>query len=228
MTKNNPATATGAHVSIMGHITKDELLRYLTDTEAGNGFANRFLWGYARRSKVLPEGGGEPDYQRLVPRLHHALERARRVGRLSRDAEAREAWAAVYEKLSDGKPGLFGAVTARAEAQVLRLSVLYAALDGADAMRLPHLEAALAVWEYTEATARYIFGNATGDPVADRILEALTHGELTRTEINALFGRNLSATRIGQALQLLLTSERASTERRDSDGGRPVEIWTRT
>ena len=44
LTKNSPARATGAHVSIIGHITKDELRRLLTETESANGFANRFLF----------------------------------------------------------------------------------------------------------------------------------------------------------------------------------------
>ena len=57
MTKNNAAKATGAHVSLIGHVTADELRRELSSTEAGNGFANRFLWVCARRSKELPEGG---------------------------------------------------------------------------------------------------------------------------------------------------------------------------
>jgi hypothetical protein len=229
LTKNNPATATGAHISILGHITKVELLHYLNDTEAGNGFGNRFLWVHTRRSKVLPEGGGQLDYQRLVPLLSEALERARMVGRLARDAETREAWAEIYQELSEGKPGLFGAITARAEAQVLRLSVLYAALDGAEAIRLPHLKAALAVWEYSEESARYIFGDATGDPNADRIIEALAYRELSRTDINALFGRNVRSERIDQALNLLRVHGRARFEVRDPSGkGRPSEIWIRT
>ena len=37
-TKNNPAQATGAHISIIGHITQQELRRYLNETELGNGF----------------------------------------------------------------------------------------------------------------------------------------------------------------------------------------------
>lgn len=45
MVKNSPARASNAHVSIIGHITKDELRRYLDSTETANGFANRFLWG---------------------------------------------------------------------------------------------------------------------------------------------------------------------------------------
>src|SRR5207245_7846303 len=44
MTKNSPATATGAHISIIGHITADEMRRHLDSTEAANGFPKRFLW----------------------------------------------------------------------------------------------------------------------------------------------------------------------------------------
>ena len=225
MVKNNPAMATGAHISILGHVTKDELLRYLSDTEAGNGFANRFMWFCVRRSKALPEGGGTPDYQRLVQPLHDALVGARKLGHLQRDSEAREVWAAVYPELSEGKPGLFGAVTARAEAQVLRLSVLYAAMDGAEAIRLPHLKAALAVWDYAEASARYIFGDATGDLIADQIMDSLRRGELPRTAINKLFQGHAKSYRIAQALNTLLLAGKARLERRETDG-RTAEIWS--
>src|SRR5262249_45073504 len=60
LTKNSPAKATGAHISIIGHVTRDELLRMLDNTEAANGFGNRFLWICVKRSKLLPEGGS-PD-----------------------------------------------------------------------------------------------------------------------------------------------------------------------
>src|SRR5262249_17500414 len=40
LTKNSPARATGSHISLIAHITRDELLRYLDRTEMGNGFAN--------------------------------------------------------------------------------------------------------------------------------------------------------------------------------------------
>ena len=226
LTKNSPAKATDAHISMVGHVTQDELLRYLSDTEAGNGFANRILFTRSKRSRILPEGGGEVDYTSLVPVLVEALERARSIGQLKRDEIAREMWAEIYEELSSGKGGLLGSVIARAEAQVLRLSVLYAALDGDDAIRPAHLMAALAVWDYCEASAAYIFGDATGDPLADRILESLrATGELSRTNISGLLGRNIKADRISQALDLLLRLKKARREIRDSDGARPVEVW---
>ena len=69
LTKNNPARATGAHISIVGHVSRDELLRYLDRTELASGFANRFLFVAARRAQALPEGEGVPldALQRLVP-----------------------------------------------------------------------------------------------------------------------------------------------------------------
>ena len=56
LTKNSPARATGAYISIVGHITREELRRELTTTEQGNGFANRFLWMCVKRSRLLPGG----------------------------------------------------------------------------------------------------------------------------------------------------------------------------
>jgi len=230
LTKNNPAKATGAHVSIMGHIVKDELRRYLGDTEAGNGFANRFLWCCSRRAQMLPEGGGLPDFGHLVSRLHTALSQTDKLGMMERNDEAKRLWADVYPDLSEGKEGLFGAITARAEAQVLRLSVLYAATDLSGFIKLPHLLAALAVWDYCEASARYIFGDATGDPVADRVLEGLRNCPegLTRTSISDLLGRNIPLGRIAQALGILLRTKRAKFETVPQEGGkgRAREVWS--
>ena len=225
LTKTNPAKATGAHISIVGHITRDELLRHLSATESANGFGNRILWLCARRARVLPEGGGQPSYGRLLEELRSALIRAKNMGLIERDEQSRAAWSEVYPDLSNGYPGLFGAITGRAEAQVLRLSVLYAALDGSQLIQIEHLEAALAVWQYCEASARYIFGDATGDPTADRIMEALANGEMDRTAIYYLFGKHVSSERIGQALAMLCSANLVRVERRESDGGRPREVW---
>ena len=66
---------------------------------------------------------------------------------------ATELWCQIYGTLSAPTPGLLGAVIARAEAQVVRLALVYALLDGAEAIGQVHLEAALELWIYCEDSA---------------------------------------------------------------------------
>src|SRR5262249_29317402 len=150
LVKNSPARATGAHVSLVGHITADELRRYLTATETANGFGNRHLWICAKRSKQLPEGGrGDPDtWAAVLGEVAGALAFARTAGEVTRDEDARAIWHDVYGQLSEGRPGLAGALLARAEAHVMRLAMLYALLDRSPAIQGSHLMAALALWDY--------------------------------------------------------------------------------
>ncbi len=214
LTKHSPLCATGAHISIIGHITIDELRARLTHTEAANGFANRFLFPLVRRSKELPFGGSLDDSVtfELGERLRERIANAQTIGRVGMTAEARGQWEAIYSKLSAPQPGLLGAVVARGETQVLRLALIYTLLDGAAEIDVPHLHAALAVWEYCEISAAFVFGNLLGDPVADEIMRALQHAGpegMTRTAIRDLFGRNRSGDRIGVALALLATRGRA-------------------
>ena len=228
MTKNSPAVATAPHVSVIGHITKDELHRNFDSTEAANGFFNRFLLVCVKRGNVLPEGGrlANEAMRDLVRRLTAAVDFARRAGRVERDDAARALWAEVYRDLSEGKPGMFGAVTARAEAQVLRLSLLYALLDSSRLIRAPHLTAALALWDYCEASARFVFGDNTGDPTADRILRELrAKGELSQTEVVNLFGRHTRAAEIDRGLEVLVDARLAASVRDADTGGRPATRW---
>lgn len=227
MTKT-PLSASQTHISIIGHITKDELLRNLDESETANGFANRYFWIYTKRSKLLPEGGSlsESDLNDLVTRLHEAKDFAQACGELKRNDEAREFWYEIYPKLSQGRTGLLGAVTSRAEAQVMRLACLYALLDCSNEIRLEHLKAALALWQYAEDSARYIFGNSIGNRIADEIFTALQNAPegLDKTQIRDLFNRNRSANEINRALQTLL--EYGCIQRREEKTqGRKREIF---
>jgi Protein of unknown function (DUF3987) len=230
LNKNSPGRATGAHISIIGHVTDEELVRNLYSTEAANGFANRHLWLCVTRSKLLPRGGylNDEHLHPLVARLDKAIAWAKARGdvELGFSEEAWKLWDEVYPILTGGRPGLLGAMLNRAEAQVLRLSCIYAMLDSLDAVERVHLEAALAVWEYCEASVGYVFGDRLGDPDADAILAALrTHRDgLTRTEIRDIFLRNLSAARIERALATLRKENLASFEK-VATNGRPAEIW---
>jgi hypothetical protein len=229
LTRNARLKATGSHISVIGHITLEEVRRLLSATEAANGFGNRFLWVAVRRSKLLPHGAtpDQLELNELSTRLLKAAERARQAGTVDRTGTARTLWADVYGELSSGaQGGLSGALTTRSEAQVTRLSLLYALLEEADAIDEQHLRSALALWDYSARSVTHVFGESTGNPDADAIYRALrasTHG-LTRTEISGLFGRNIPAARVDQALAELLERARAYSEK-EQTGGRPSERW---
>jgi hypothetical protein len=229
MTRNSPLTSTGAHVSVVAHITEAELRARPTRTDTANGFANRFLFPLVKRSKELPFGGDLTDSEilRIGQQLKEVIGRLPDLHRVTMTDEARKMWGNIYSKLSADKPGMLGAVTARAEAQTVRLALIYALLDSQQRIDRPHLEAGLSVWKYCEASAEHIFGDATGDHVVDEITRALRGAGadgLTRNALRDLFGRHQPSERIGAALADLLARGMARSETRGI-GGRPVETW---
>ena len=229
----HPIQATGTHISLIAHITQRELEENLHPTEAHNGFANRCLWTRVQRSQSLPEGGhlDAHELSAVAAELRRALDWVADAGSicLVRDDQARALWRECYPALSQVRPGLHGTATSRAEAQVLRLSAIYAVLDCSPTIRPPHLQAALAVWDYCSASASLFFGTSTGDHTADRIREAInaSNGSLSRQQISALFRGHLSSSRIDAALEQLI-SLGAIYHNSQPTGGRPSTLWSAT
>jgi hypothetical protein len=232
LVKHNPLRATNPHISIIGHITKSELVYLMDRMSMVNGLGNRFLFACVRRSNILPFGGdlSLAEVARLSAEVSVAIERANQIGEVQWRPEGAEGWKDIYGALSEAKPGLAGALSARAEAQVIRLALVYALWDGSASIEPAHLMAAIAVQKYCEESIRYVFGKKLGNSVADTILAALESAYpegLTRTEIHGVFGRNESAGSITTALQDLMSLGRAAMTRRAPIGrGRPTEIWT--
>lgn len=229
LVKSNRATATDAHVSVVGHITVEELRRKLSATEQANGFANRFIWLYATRSKFLPFGGevDSVDWEPYVERLREAIRFGTTLGPLDMDAEARQCWEEHYQRLCADRVGLRGMVTARGAAQVRRLAVIYALLDLAPTVAANHLRAALALWDYSLESAATIFGDSLGDPTADAILARLRSKRdgMTRTEISNSFGRHREASEIDRALGTLVEHDLVRCQKETGGKGRPPERW---
>jgi hypothetical protein len=234
-TKHNPARATDAHISIVGHVTCEELHRRLTATDAANGFANRFVWVYSSRSKYLPDGGRitEVNFTDAVNRMREAIEFGRDefrgdVAPMVRDHHAKLLWHEVYPRLSEPKPGLLGAVTSRAEAQVMRIACLYALLDRTKYILKQHLEAGLAFWRYSEQSAAYIFGDALGDPNAEKLLKALVaSGEagLSMTEIRRkVFMGHRTLVQLNSTLGILARGGMVAMET-DTSTRKPTTRW---
>jgi len=115
MTKTSDEVATGAHIGIIGHITQQELTQMLASIDVANGFANRFLWVWAQRSKELPFGGSlNPD---ALDEVRAHLQRARaftqNVRQIKFEDEAAILWERCYAPLSAERLGRCGAILAR-------------------------------------------------------------------------------------------------------------------
>jgi hypothetical protein len=229
LTRAAPATASAAHVGVIGHITSAELLAHTSSVQAANGFLNRFVFIACRRRRLLPLGG-DPDPlagSGLERRLGANLAAARRTGEIGFERRALSDWSDIYLALAaNADDGLLGSLTARAEAHVLRLAMLYTLLDGEKAIAPCHLEAGFSLWNYAAASLRWAFSSLTADPVAEQIAAGLAGAPagLTRTELRDLFGRNLPAARIDAALTTLSAEGRVSRQRVQT-AGRPAELW---
>lgn len=228
MRRDSPDKATNAHISIIGHITGDELRQCLNGTDTVNGYANRFLWVVSRRSKKLPEGGyfNLADHAPLIARLKKAIEFAGTVGEMKRDEEARELWREIYGHIDDELPsGRLEAILSRAEAQIMRLACVYALLDCSNIVRRVHLEAAKAVWDYSVASTRYVFGSYVLGKKAQKFLDLLHEAGTAGLNKTDLFRKNGGRSDgLNEALAELEQTGYAFSVRIPTDG-RDEERW---
>jgi len=231
LTRKSPLRATNAHISIIAHTTPEDLHQYLNNTEAANGLGNRFLFVLVRRSKLLPNPGRAPweDIKTLADYLSETVEFAQKVGEMRRTPAAEALWEQIYPTLTQDYPGLLGSLLARSEAHVARLSALYALLARSADIDVPHLQSALALWAYVEASTRNIFGNRTGNEIADRIRQEMVPGQrLTRKEIRQqIFANHVSAARLADAIKLLAAIGDIRLDHEQETGGRPRVVITR-
>lgn len=224
LTKNNPVRTLSSHISLNSHVTKEELTRLLPETEMANGLGNRFLWVRVARSKLLPEGGVFPKDRLPFKDIQDALGAAQICGEVKRTAAMSALWREVYPSLTVDGFGLVGALKARGAAHVLRLSLIYALLDGQKAIDSTHLKAGLACWDYCSASVDGIFGSSLGNTIADTLIKAMPATGLTMSEAYETFSNHISARELMNALRSL-ESFGLVTSSKEETGGRPTIRW---
>jgi hypothetical protein len=125
--------------------------------------------------------------------------------------------------------GYVARMVARAAPQVMRLALIYCLLDGALAITVAHLEAAMAVWRYSLASIRHVFGD-TGDPDLDLLTEAVRaagQDGLTGRQQHELFGRHKTAAQLAELARRLVAGGNCHLVTEET-GGRPSVrlVWT--
>lgn len=208
-----PIKASGSHIAVLGHVTAREFRTQLAESELAGGTYNRFLPLWVERTAILPFA--DPPDPKLVDdlggRLGHAINEGRKklsTAPIGFTTEARTIWPGLYEEfLGYEDDGALAQFTQRAAPYCRRLAALYAVLDGQDAADVAHFEAAAALVRYSMASARHVLQGVTGDPRLDLLRTSVQNAGdqgMTRTEISALFSRNLTSTQLDDLLTRLL------------------------
>jgi hypothetical protein len=212
----------------------------MTKEAAENGLANRFLWIWADRKQVLSRPPLYPkNINELVADLEHAISTAQRnyettdgVGTaIDFNEEALKEWDIVYHMLAQKEPeGFMNQILGRAEAQIVRVSSLYAALDGSLSIKPEHLGAAVAIWDYAEKSAEHIFGDRDDSSTVNRVFQHIKDNPmgLDKTGINSLFSGKVRSAEINESTEKLLAQGKIEmlteqTSGRDRTIFRPAE-----
>lgn len=166
--------------------------------------------------------------QELANKAAHVINASTHYGKCGWQSDAASKWAKEYTLLSSGRGGLAGAMSARAEAQTLRLALIYAILDGCNNVDVHHLRAALEVWRYCQDSVDYCFETSSGNMTADRILNMLASmpDGASRSQVSKLFNGNKSKDELQLALDTLKSAGKARLEcPKTNERGRPLELW---
>ena len=236
--KTAPEKATGAHVTVIGHITPEELRRELASTEISNGFANRFLFVLSRKSRYLscppeidPDAKAALTAQLSCVKAHWSLSTTPEI---SLSEPSRHLWHTMKREIEEeaeraDEAGLtLGKVITRGAPYVLRIAAIYAALECAHTIEPIHLAAAREVWRYSVNSARTVFGDELSSPDAQRTLEALAASEdktLTREQVHELFHRHRSAAVLTRLRDKLIAAGRIEAVLETTPDGKKTEWW---
>jgi Bifunctional DNA primase/polymerase, N-terminal len=190
--------ASAYFLAALGSITEAELGDLLDAAAVENGFGNRWLYLWSELTTLLPFGA-DLDLVRLGAIADRIAEGVagciEREYRIADGTPAGDVWRPFYLARRSGRgAGIVRALTARHHVHAARLSILYAALDGAVELGPDHVRAAIAWCDYSYATVELVFGpGASGRArtLVEAIRAAGTNG-LDGTAQRDVFHRNLS------------------------------------
>ena len=226
MTKNNRLKSSNPHISLLSHITQFELKMSFSQSDCHNGLGNRFLWTCVRRPKKvpLPQQMNDDKVFDLAIRLSALMANYDDERELKLSADAIPAWKKIYHAVSVDDTGLKSTLTARSEAYIIRLSLLFALLDNASEIDTKHLNAALALVTFCNESVAYLFTSPSDDVSGDaeKLLDALDKSAMTQTKVSKLFGRNKNRLELKHLLDELQSMNKIKQTKK---AGSRTTIW---
>ena len=213
--KTAAEAATHPHVSMIAHGTPEAYLSQLPETEKTNGSVNRtlILAVYRAQKKAKPAKIlWHRDHSDIIARLQQVLATFKTRRELDWSPEALAEWETFYNNFdSKTRGGMVSSILDRFPTHVVRIAMIYCALENCCLISSAHLQAAIAFCSYCRRSAEWLFGEKTGNARADRIYSAFSRAKpegMSRTEIaEAVFNKKIAAAELDELLGLLLKAE---------------------
>ncbi|WP_287600775.1 hypothetical protein [Thiothrix sp.] len=227
LTKNNRVTVTDAHVCFVAHITYEELVKRLEQSEYATALASRILWVCVRRPKIvaIPESIPVERMLNYADEIAKAIQFSSETNELNLTSEALTVWSTLAISLAKANTPM----SERSRMQVLRIACIFALLDCTAQVEAHHLRAAAHLWDYCLGSVAYIFEGEQNED-ANKILAALRkHGGLTTTQIRInVFQQNIKSATMNTLLKSLETQgriRRSTRHRNDGRSGKPATVF---
>lgn len=228
-------SATHPHVSMIAHSTTEAYLKALPEEEKTNGSVNRSLILVVYRAKKRsrpPTIFWRSQHWAIVEELRKILTTFSIQREMSWSPESVRVWDAFYHNFeTKTKGGMISSILDRLPTHVVRIAMIYCALDNSCLVSVDHLKAALAFCQYARRSAEWLFGVKTGNHDADRLYAHLVRIKPkghNRTEIaDYVYNKNRSSAQLDELFSLLLKAELicVKSEPNPRKGPRYIEKW---
>lgn len=209
--KNSNEKVTNPHISIVGHITPQELSQKLNIVDCFNGLLNRFMFFCVKRQRYLPLGKkvDEKELHKHLDSIISALNFVKGLPgeefEIKLSEKALKEYGRIYRK-QNHYPTVLKSLICRSTTQILRVAMTHAVMDHSRVIKKKHIKAADALWDYSEQSCKFLFGDIIGNIDADRLLIALMDADngMTDGDIGDFFKRNLNKTDLETIKQMLV------------------------
>ena len=169
-------------LSIIAGTTQDWLRKALTERDIYGGFANRWLYFYGLPKEPMPNPPkvAQDKRNKLVQEINQIRDWTDSVphGEIAISEEASTLFDDYYRDFYRrcDQPGLIPTLIVRIQDFIWKIALLYAADTMSEAISRDHLEAAIAVGDYLEASVAEVFasfGESRGKQAETRVYEYL-------------------------------------------------------
>jgi hypothetical protein len=233
ITKNNPLTATQAHVSMIIHTTEHEFVETVSNVDIFNGVLNRVMFFSASDGKTLPNPGQVDSrvLAALAERIVNCGDWAENNGE-GRDLywaeSAVDLWTDFYATTRRATgDGHSDAILARASTQVIKLAMRHAILDLSEAIEVQHLQSAIEIHRRCRDCAIQIMRRQNPHTDArEKLLDAVRDSAagLTKTECHKVFMNRESASSITDMLENLVQQKKIQRTK-VKRARKTVDVW---